>query len=35
LNGRPIHVSAARNLKDSLVATGFPYDIGKTVQPDF
>jgi myo-inositol-1(or 4)-monophosphatase len=26
LNGRPIHVSAARELKDSLLVTGFPYD---------
>ena len=27
LNGRPIHVSNARNLSESLLATGFPYDI--------
>ena len=27
LNGAPIHVSQARNLNDSLLATGFPYDI--------
>jgi len=27
LNDRPIHVSNARNLSDSLLATGFPYDI--------
>jgi myo-inositol-1(or 4)-monophosphatase len=26
LNGEPIHVSEARTLGDSLVATGFPYD---------
>ncbi len=27
LNGRPIHVSHAQNLGESLLATGFPYDI--------
>ena len=27
LNGSPIHVSNARKLSDSLVSTGFPYDI--------
>jgi myo-inositol-1(or 4)-monophosphatase len=27
LNGRPIYVSNARNLGESLLATGFPYDI--------
>ena len=27
LNDKPIHVSNARNLSDSLLATGFPYDI--------
>jgi myo-inositol-1(or 4)-monophosphatase len=25
LNGQPIHVSVAKNVKDSLIATGFPY----------
>ena len=29
LNGTPIHVSNARLLSDSLVSTGFPYDIRK------
>jgi myo-inositol-1(or 4)-monophosphatase len=27
LNGQPIHVSAAHNLDQSLLVTGFPYDI--------
>ncbi len=27
LNGNPIHVSHAEKLKDSLLATGFPYDL--------
>lgn len=27
LNGRPIHVSAAPTLADSLLVTGFPYDV--------
>jgi myo-inositol-1(or 4)-monophosphatase len=29
LNKKPINVSGTANLKDALVATGFPYDIGK------
>ena len=29
LNGVPIHVSNARSLRESLLATGFPYDIRK------
>ena len=29
LNDRPIHVSRASELRESLVATGFPYDIRK------
>jgi len=29
LNHKPIHVSNARSLKESLLVTGFPYDIGK------
>ena len=27
LNGQPLHVSAARSLTDSVLVTGFPYDI--------
>jgi myo-inositol-1(or 4)-monophosphatase len=27
LNGRPLHVSAARELVDALLVTGFPYDV--------
>lgn len=27
LNGRPIHVSAVRRLQESLLVTGFPYDV--------
>ncbi len=30
LNGKPIHVSETGNLDDSLLATGFPYDIRET-----
>jgi myo-inositol-1(or 4)-monophosphatase len=29
LNGLPVHVSNARDLENSLMVTGFPYDIGK------
>jgi myo-inositol-1(or 4)-monophosphatase len=29
LNHKPIHVSNAQSLKESLLVTGFPYDIGK------
>jgi myo-inositol-1(or 4)-monophosphatase len=30
LNGQPIHVSAAATLDDSMLCTGFPYDIRRT-----
>lgn len=30
LNGKPIHVSKTESLDDSLLATGFPYDIRET-----
>jgi myo-inositol-1(or 4)-monophosphatase len=29
LNGRPLRVSGTKDLSRSLLATGFPYDIGK------
>lgn len=32
LNGDPIRVSAAERLLDSLVATGFPYDLSETTE---
>lgn|GEM_PF-8789 len=32
LNGRPIHVSGASSLQDSLLATGFPYAIEQEVE---
>ncbi len=32
LNGRPIHVSNARVLEDSLLATGFSYDVAERVR---
>jgi myo-inositol-1(or 4)-monophosphatase len=31
LNGRPIHVSAASTLVESMLVTGFPYDIHKRI----
>ena len=35
LNGKPIHVSAATELRRSLLATGFPYDAWNTKQDNF
>jgi myo-inositol-1(or 4)-monophosphatase len=32
LNGRPIHVSTAETLLESLLVTGFPYDVHERVQ---
>ncbi|MFH1019386.1 MAG: inositol monophosphatase family protein [Pseudomonadota bacterium] len=32
LNGRPIHVSGASSLQDSLLATGFPYAIEQEIE---
>jgi myo-inositol-1(or 4)-monophosphatase len=33
LNGRPISVSSTRILRDSLLVTGFPYDLKPVIQP--
>ncbi|UCH22292.1 MAG: inositol monophosphatase [Deltaproteobacteria bacterium] len=33
LNGRPIHVSSTRSVADSLLATGFPYNIRDLLDP--
>ena len=33
LNGRPIKVSNSKVVQESLLATGFPYDIKKKIQP--
>lgn len=30
VNGRPLHVSATGTLRESLLATGFPYNVGET-----
>ncbi len=35
LNGKPIHVSAASELRRSLLVTGFPYDAWDTEQDNF
>jgi myo-inositol-1(or 4)-monophosphatase len=32
LNGRPLHVSAARELVDAMLVTGFPYDVHDRVE---
>jgi len=32
LNGKPIHVSLVRDLNDSLLATGFPYDLRENAE---
>ena len=33
LNGRPIHVSSTKTLSDSLLVTGFPYDLKPVIRP--
>lgn len=35
LNGKPIHVSKIKKLKESLLATGFPYDRKKSISNNF
>jgi myo-inositol-1(or 4)-monophosphatase len=32
LNGRPLHVSAARSLVDAMLVTGFPYDVHQRIE---
>jgi myo-inositol-1(or 4)-monophosphatase len=33
LNGRPIHVSGVKTVRDSLLVTGFPYDLVSVIGP--
>ena len=33
LNGRPIHVSSTQTLRESLLVTGFPYDLKPVIRP--
>lgn len=33
LNGRPIHVSGTKRVRDSLLVTGFPYDLVPVIDP--
>jgi len=33
LNGRPIHVSSTKRLRESLLVTGFPYDLQPVIRP--
>lgn len=35
LNGAPISVSATTEFADAIVATGFPYDVDRTADPNF